>query len=64
LPLFRSSGYHKLQAESGAIDEGLRDRAAETLAAVSKLKGAVHLVPLGSLRDDGKLITDERKYGG
>ena len=53
-----------LQAESTAADEGLRAQIAETLATVTKLKGAVQLVPAGSLPNDGKIIADERKYGG
>ncbi len=52
-----------LQAESAAIDEALRAGIVETLATVTKLKGAVQLVPPGSLPNDGKIIADERKYG-
>ena len=52
-----------LHAESAAIDEGLQAKVAETLATVTKLKGAVRLVPPGSLANDGKVIADERKYG-
>jgi phenylacetate-CoA ligase len=51
-----------LFAESNALDEGLGTQVAETLAAVTKLKGAVHLVAAGSLPNDGKVIADERKY--
>jgi len=53
-----------LHAESAVIDEGLRGKVAESLAAVTKLKGAVNLVPQGSLPNDGKVIADERSYGG
>jgi phenylacetate-CoA ligase len=53
-----------LQAESQAIGEGLRAKAAETLTAVTKLKGAVQLLPPGSLPNDGKVIADERNYSG
>jgi phenylacetate-CoA ligase len=53
-----------LQAESAAADEALRAQVAETLAIVTKLKGAVQLVPPASLPNDGKVIADERKYGG
>ena len=37
-----------------------RDAVAETLQAVTKLKGAVPLVAPGSLPNDGKVIADER----
>jgi phenylacetate-CoA ligase len=36
-------------------------RIAETVQAVTKLRGGVSLVPLGSLPDDGKLIEDRRE---
>ena len=52
-----------LHAESAAIGDGLQAKVAETLATVTKLKGAVRLVPPGSLANDGKVIADERKYG-
>jgi phenylacetate-CoA ligase len=51
-----------LAAETGSPDEGLRNRGAETLQGVTKLKGAVDLVAPGSLPNDGKVIADERKY--
>ncbi len=51
-----------LQAESAAFDEVMRQSIAESLAAVTKLKGAVTLVAPGSLPNDGKVIADERKY--
>jgi phenylacetate-CoA ligase len=51
-----------LAAETGSPDEGLRNRVAETLQGVTKLKGAVDLVAPGSLPNDGKVIADERKY--
>lgn len=50
-------------AESTAREEALRERVAETMAAVTKLKGIVSLEPPGSLPNDGKVIADERKYG-
>ena len=52
-----------LRAESGVADEGLKARLAETLQAVTKLKGQVELVASGSLPNDGKVIADERTYG-
>ena len=39
------------------------DAVAETLQAVTKLKGAVKLVAPGSLPNDGKVIADERPVG-
>ncbi len=49
-----------LKAEAQGAPEGLRERVAETLAGVLKLKGAVELVKPGSLPNDGKVISDER----
>ena len=51
----------KVEAPAGA-DPGLAARIAESLAAVTKLKGAVQLVPPDSLPKDGKVIEDIRKY--
>jgi phenylacetate-CoA ligase len=51
-----------LRAEAGVSDEGLRTRLAETLQAVTKLKGQVEFVAPGSLPNDGKVIADERSY--
>jgi phenylacetate-CoA ligase len=41
-------------------DQGLTARAAEKLSEITKLKGAVEIVPPGSLPKDGKVIADER----
>jgi phenylacetate-CoA ligase len=49
-----------LRAEAAVAGDGLRDAVAETLQGVTKLRGAVELVPLGSLPNDGKVIADER----
>jgi phenylacetate-CoA ligase len=49
-----------LKAECGSPGEGLQDRLAASLRAVTKLGGSVELVPLGSLPNDGKVISDER----
>jgi phenylacetate-CoA ligase len=49
-----------LKAEAAASDAGLRQAATATLRAVTKLSGAVDLVPPGSLPNDGKVIADER----
>jgi phenylacetate-CoA ligase len=51
-----------LRAESAEIDEGLRGKLAGSLAAVTKLKGDVDLVPPSALPNDGKVISDERRY--
>ncbi len=49
-----------LRAECANADATLSDAVAATLQAVTKLKGAVALVPPGSLPNDGKVIADER----
>lgn len=41
-------------------DPSLGDRAAAKLAELTKLKGAVEIVPVGQLPNDGKIIADER----
>lgn len=51
-----------LKAEYAGGDEGLAARVAESLAASARLKGAVELVALGTLPNDGKVISDERDY--
>jgi phenylacetate-CoA ligase len=52
-----------LRAEAASPETGLAAALAETLAAVTKLKGLVALVPPGSLPNDGKVICDERSVG-
>jgi phenylacetate-CoA ligase len=52
-----------LHAEYGGAGAGLSDAVADTLQAVTKLKGGVRLVPPGSLPNDGKVIADERPVG-
>jgi phenylacetate-CoA ligase len=49
-----------LRAETGTGDEALQSAVAATLQGVTKLKGAVELVPPGTLPNDGKVIADER----
>lgn len=49
-----------LRAECAAPDAALGAAVSATLQAVTKLKGAVTLVPPGSLPNDGKVIADER----
>ena len=51
-----------LRAEAAGADAGLKAKLAETLQAVTKLKGEVELVAPGSLPNDGKVIADERTY--
>jgi phenylacetate-CoA ligase len=43
-------------------DAALKAKLAETLQAVTKLKGEVEIVAPGSLPNDGKVIADERTY--
>jgi phenylacetate-CoA ligase len=52
-----------LLAEAPPGDAGLADALGETLQSVTKLRGAVKLVPPGSLPNDGKVIADERPIG-
>ena len=51
-----------LRAEAAGDDAGLKAKLAETLQAVTKLKGEVELVAPGTLPNDGKVIADERTY--
>ena len=52
-----------LHAETAAAgDAGLKAKLAETLQAITKMKGEVELVAPGSLPNDGKVIADERTY--
>lgn len=52
----------RLVFESAVADEGFATRLAATLRDVTKLKGAVERAEPGSLPNDGKVISDERKY--
>ena len=52
-----------LQAECATPSAASSDAVAETLQAVTKLKGAVKLVAPGTLPNDGKVIADERPVG-
>jgi len=49
-----------LRAEVAAPSEGLAEKVAATLQAITKLRGAVEFVAPGSLPNDGKTIADER----
>jgi len=50
-----------LIAECAAPEASLQAAVAATLQSVTKLKGAVQLVAVGALPNDGKVIADERK---
>jgi phenylacetate-CoA ligase len=50
-----------LMAESATQDAALAATIAASLQSVTKLKGAVSLVAIGTLPNDGKVIADERK---
>ncbi|MFC5509005.1 MULTISPECIES: phenylacetate--CoA ligase family protein [Hyphomicrobiales] len=52
-----------LKAEIYAQPAGLIDAMSSTLQQVTKLRGAVEILPLGSLPNDGKVIADERPVG-
>jgi phenylacetate-CoA ligase len=51
-----------LRVEAAATD-GLAEALAATLASVTRLRGAVEIVPPGTLPNDGKVIADERPIG-
>jgi phenylacetate-coenzyme A ligase PaaK-like adenylate-forming protein len=51
-----------LRAEAATQDPGLQAKIAESLQALTKLKGEVELVAPGTLPNDGKVIADERTY--
>ena len=52
-----------LMAECAAATAELQAAVAATLAAITKLRGRVELVPPGKLPNDGKVIADERPLG-
>jgi phenylacetate-CoA ligase len=52
-----------LHVESASTDEDLTAALSTTLQSLTKVRGAVKLVPLGSLPNDGKVIADERPVG-
>jgi phenylacetate-CoA ligase len=49
-----------LHAETRQVSDALAAAVAATLQALTKLRGEVLLVPLGSLPNDGRIIADER----
>lgn len=52
-----------LHAETASPDAALADAVAVSLQQVTKLKGAVKLLPVGALPNDGKIIADDRPAG-
>jgi phenylacetate-CoA ligase len=51
-----------LRAEAADSAATLAEKVAETVQAVTKLKGKVELVAPGALPNDGKVIEDARSY--
>ena len=51
-----------LKVEVSGGGDGLSAAIADSVIAVTKLKGAVELTEPGSLPNDGKVISDERSY--
>jgi phenylacetate-CoA ligase len=47
---------------SAVAAEGLRERIAESIRDVTKLRGEVVFCAAGSLPNDGKVIDDARRY--
>ena len=52
-----------LKAEAASHAAAIATAVTATLADITKIKGEVHLVPPGSLPNDGKVIADDRSYG-
>jgi phenylacetate-CoA ligase len=50
-----------LEAEAATRDRGLESGVAESLTAITRLRGTVRLVPPGALPKDGRVIEDRRK---
>jgi phenylacetate-CoA ligase len=51
-----------LQVEAEAPAQGLDARIGDAIREVTKLRGNVTIVPVGSLPNDGKVIEDARSY--
>jgi phenylacetate-CoA ligase len=51
-----------LRVETTAQPEGLQDKLANAIREVTKLRGDVELLDVGSLPNDGKVIEDARSY--
>jgi phenylacetate-CoA ligase len=52
----------RLKAEATSAPDGLREKIAEAIREITKLRADVDLVASGSLPNDGKLIDDARSY--
>jgi phenylacetate-CoA ligase len=52
-----------LHCEVAGTPSGLQAAITESIREVTKLRGEVNILPLGSLPNDGKVIEDQRKYG-
>ncbi len=52
-----------LRAEAESRDPALAEALADSLQSVTRLRGAVELVPPGTLPNDGRVIADERPVG-
>jgi phenylacetate-CoA ligase len=53
---------HCETTQNAAPSESLRERIAESIRDVTKLRGEVVLCAAGSLPNDGKVIDDARRY--
>lgn len=51
-----------LQVEATEVGDGLREKVADAIREVTKLRGDVQVVRPGSLPNDGKVIEDARSY--
>jgi phenylacetate-CoA ligase len=51
-----------LQVEASEVADGLREQLEATMREVTKLRGQVQVVRIGSLPNDGKVIEDARSY--
>jgi phenylacetate-CoA ligase len=52
-----------LHCEVAGVPAGLEAAIAASIREVTKLRGEVRILPLGSLPNDGKVIEDKRQYG-
>ena len=62
LVVSRSGEQDTMTLRAEASDAALQAKLAESLQAITKLKGEVEIVAPGSLPNDGKVIADERTY--
>jgi phenylacetate-coenzyme A ligase PaaK-like adenylate-forming protein len=62
LVIGRNGEQDSMTLKAEAADAGIAGKLAESLQALTKLKGEVEIVPPGSLPNDGKVIADERTY--